>query len=93
MIRKRAAMPEITDNGQSLVDRYRNERRVELAFKDHRYFDVRRWMIGPEAYQEEKGVSIRCKADAAGNPVAPLSHYFIFWSSLLPERHANGQVR
>jgi hypothetical protein len=28
-------------------DRIRNERRVELAFEDHRFWDVRRWMIGP----------------------------------------------
>ncbi len=26
-------------------DRIRNERRVELAFEDHRAWDVRRWMI------------------------------------------------
>lgn len=25
--------------------RYRNERRIELAFEEHRYFDVRRWKI------------------------------------------------
>ena len=27
---------------------YKNERRVELAFEDHRFWDIRRWMIGPE---------------------------------------------
>jgi len=26
----------------------RHERFVELAFEDHRYFDVRRWMIAPQ---------------------------------------------
>lgn len=26
----------------------RNERRVELAFEDHRFWDIRRWMIGSE---------------------------------------------
>jgi hypothetical protein len=26
----------------------RNERRVELAFEDHRFWDVRRWKIGAE---------------------------------------------
>jgi len=25
--------------------KYRNERRVELAFEEHRFFDVRRWKI------------------------------------------------
>lgn len=27
---------------------YKNERRVELAFEDHRFWDIRRWKIGPE---------------------------------------------
>ncbi len=30
-----------------LRERIRNERRVELAFEDHRGWDVRRWMQGP----------------------------------------------
>ena len=77
MIRKRAAMPDITESGQALVDRYRNERRIELAFEDHRYFDVRRWMIAPEAYQNAQGVSIRYKADANGNPIAPPTYTVI----------------
>jgi hypothetical protein len=55
-IRKRAGMPEITDSGENLVKRYRNERRVELAWEQHRFFDVRRWMIAPEAYGQIKGV-------------------------------------
>ncbi|MCE6992804.1 RagB/SusD family nutrient uptake outer membrane protein [Dyadobacter sp. CY323] len=29
-------------------DRIRNERRVELAFEEHRYYDVRRWKIAPQ---------------------------------------------
>lgn len=29
-------------------ERIRNERRVEFAFEDHRAWDVRRWMQGPE---------------------------------------------
>ncbi|WP_439581783.1 RagB/SusD family nutrient uptake outer membrane protein [Dyadobacter bucti] len=28
--------------------RIRNERRIELAFEEHRYYDVRRWKIAPE---------------------------------------------
>lgn len=49
MIRDRAGMPSITESGQALIDRYRNERRIELVFEQHRYFDVRRWMIAPQA--------------------------------------------
>jgi hypothetical protein len=49
MIRQRAGMPDITESGQALRDKYRNERRVELVFEQHRYFDIRRWMIAPQA--------------------------------------------
>jgi len=44
-IRFRAGMPAILDAGSVLVDRYRNERRIELAYEEHRYYDARRWMI------------------------------------------------
>lgn len=52
-IRDRAGMPDIDDTGDDLIERYRNERRVELAFEDHRYFDVRRWMIAPETEDKD----------------------------------------
>ncbi|MCK9412542.1 MAG: RagB/SusD family nutrient uptake outer membrane protein [Prolixibacteraceae bacterium] len=39
--------------------RLRNERRVELAFEDHRYWDVRRWGIGSSVLGGDiKGVKI-----------------------------------
>lgn len=46
-IRFRAGMPALTETGDALRQRYRNERRVELAFEEHRYHDARRWMIAP----------------------------------------------
>jgi hypothetical protein len=46
-IRFRAGMPAITETGAALKDRYRNERRIELAYEDQRYHDCRRWMIAP----------------------------------------------
>ncbi len=58
MIRKRAYMPDITSTGTALLDDYRNERRVEMAYEDQRFFDVRRWMIGPAAYHDVHGVKI-----------------------------------
>lgn len=53
-IRRRAAMPEFTAaQGQAtLRTEYQNERRVELAFEEHRFFDVRRWMIAPDHLDE-----------------------------------------
>lgn len=50
MIRKRAGIPGVTESGAALRARYRNERRIELMYEDHRFFDVRRWVIGAEGY-------------------------------------------
>ncbi|NEW83083.1 MAG: RagB/SusD family nutrient uptake outer membrane protein [Mariniphaga sp.] len=63
MIRKRAGMPDIpaTVTGQALIDKCRNERRIELAYEEHRYFDVRRWMIAPQVYTDAKAVNILYK--------------------------------
>jgi hypothetical protein len=46
-IRFRAGMPAVTDVGDALRQRYRNERRIELAYEEQRYHDTRRWMIAP----------------------------------------------
>lgn len=47
-VRFRAGMPEITETGTALKNRYRNERRVEMVFEEQRYHDARRWMIPTE---------------------------------------------
>ncbi len=44
-IRFRSGMPAITESGAALKDRYRNERRIELVYEEHRYHDARRWLI------------------------------------------------
>ncbi|HMI67303.1 MAG TPA: RagB/SusD family nutrient uptake outer membrane protein, partial [Cyclobacteriaceae bacterium] len=44
-VRYRAGMPAITESGTALRDHYRNERRIELVYEEHRYHDARRWMI------------------------------------------------
>ena len=46
-IRFRAGMPAVTDSGEDLLNRIINERRIELAYEEHRYFDCKRWMIAP----------------------------------------------
>jgi hypothetical protein len=46
-IRFRAGMPAVTETGTALRDRYRNERRIEMAYEEQRYHDARRWMIAP----------------------------------------------
>lgn len=47
-VRFRAGMPAVTESGEALMERYRNERRLELVYEEHRYFDARRWMVAEE---------------------------------------------
>ncbi len=44
-------MPEFTEDGDAWVARYERERLVELAFENHRFWDVRRWKKGPQYFR------------------------------------------
>lgn len=46
-IRFRSGMPALTETGDALRQRLRNEKRIEMAFEEQRYHDARRWMIAP----------------------------------------------
>jgi hypothetical protein len=70
MIRKRAGMPPITETGAALKTRYRHERRIELAFEEQRFFDVRRWVIGPSAYHPIKYVEVIYKMNTTDHTTA-----------------------
>jgi len=76
-------------SGDALRDRIRNERKLELAFEDHRYWDVRRWRIATEALSiQVEGVRSLRHIDAAGNETFT---YETFNAEALPmsfsERH------
>ncbi|WP_421918881.1 RagB/SusD family nutrient uptake outer membrane protein [Marinifilum sp.] len=63
MVRTRAGQPDLSavtaPDQDTFRERLRNERRVELAFEDHRFWDVRRWMIGNETLGATvKGVDV-----------------------------------
>lgn len=47
-IRFRSGMPAITESGDALRQRYREEKRIEMVLEEQRYFDARRWMIAPQ---------------------------------------------
>lgn len=44
-------------------ERIRRERRVELAFEGHRFWDIRRWRIGKDAMKNAMGMSITKTGD------------------------------
>jgi hypothetical protein len=54
MVRQRVFMPTLPKglSQSQMRDRIRNERRVELCFEEHRFFDVRRWKIGNEFFNK-----------------------------------------
>lgn len=51
--RKSVQMPPVEVSGIKLRDKIRNERRVELAFEGHRFFDVRRWKIADKTENKD----------------------------------------
>ncbi len=71
-IRFRSGMPELTETGTALRDRYRNERRIELSFEEHRYHDARRWMIAPTTLGRGiKSIHVDATLKAGQSPRAP----------------------
>lgn len=44
-VRDCADMKHVTENGADFTAKVRNERRIELAFEGHRFYDIRRWKI------------------------------------------------
>ena len=53
VLRNRAdiQMPKFKEDGEAWVARYERERLVELAFENHRFWDVRRWKKGAQYFK------------------------------------------
>ena len=51
-------MPKFTEDGNGWVERYERERLVELAFENHRFWDVRRWMKGAQYFGSVQAANI-----------------------------------
>ena len=59
-IRANAGMPDVQATAyKDFQDAVRHEWRVEFAFEDHRFWDVRRWKIGQETQGQIYGVTIK----------------------------------
>jgi hypothetical protein len=90
MVRARAGMPDIdeTVTGDVLRTRLYNERRIELVFEGHRFFDVRRWDIADETESEAiYGMDIIKDVDTGEKtyePVILLQRYWEDQMTLLP---------
>jgi len=58
-VRANAGMPNVTVTGtKNFREAVQREWRVEFAFEDHRFWDVRRWKIGESTQKQINGVEI-----------------------------------
>ncbi|OLY94690.1 hypothetical protein BUE76_06340 [Cnuella takakiae] len=74
-VRARSGQPALFGLSQAdLRERIRNERRVELSFEEHRFFDVRRWKLGSALFEEP----IR-KVSITRNPDGTFSYAYPVW--------------
>ncbi len=74
-IRFRVGMPAITDAGDALRQRYRNERRIELAYEEHRYHDARRWMIPATTVGRGiKAINVKATLKPGKSALVPYRH-------------------
>ena len=55
LVRARAGMPDFPAgmSQEAFRTKLRNERAVELAFEDHRFWDIRRWLIAGDRRSDE----------------------------------------
>jgi len=69
LIRARAGQPPLAAglSQTALRKAVRHERRIELAFEDHRFWDVHRWVIAPTVYAPIHRVDVKYLVAAAGN--------------------------
>ncbi|HWV67989.1 RagB/SusD family nutrient uptake outer membrane protein [Chitinophaga sp.] len=67
-VRQRAGMPATTASGADLWAVLKYERRYELAFEEHRFFDARRWRDAETVFNENaKGIEV-LGSQIAGHP-------------------------
>ena len=71
-VRQRAGMPPLVGLSQDQMrEKIRNERRIELAFEEHRYFDVRRWKIAMDVENREARAILIIKEDDGSLTYSP----------------------
>lgn len=81
-VRSRVGMPNLPAglSQSQMRSRIRQERRVELAFEEHRFFDIRRWNIAGEVFASPLyGIQITRAADGrlSYNRVSIFTPYYI----------------
>lgn len=58
-------MPPITATGDKLLEKIYQERRIELALENHRYFDLRRWKLA-DKYEKKNAMGCNITKNSDG---------------------------
>jgi hypothetical protein len=74
LVRERAGQPDLSGSlsGSTLLDKYMNERTIELAFEEQHYFDVRRWKTAPQLVGTVRKMVIQKVSGSFQFSVAPM---------------------
>ncbi|TXE06290.1 RagB/SusD family nutrient uptake outer membrane protein [Seonamhaeicola algicola] len=85
VVRNRSNMPDLEVNYPGLdktgmFERIKHERKVELAFEGHRFWDIRRWRIGDQI----------CNGSVPINPLNPQEGGYV--SCCYPLKQADGSI-
>jgi hypothetical protein len=79
LIRERAGMPDQTASGSAdLLTKIQHERRIELSFEGHRYFDIRRWGMAETGSKNGLGIII--------TPTSPANTSFTYQVDTIEKR-------
>lgn len=62
-VRKRVNLPGKTSTGDAWFSDYRNERRVELSYEGHLFWDMRRWKLADTEYSDYRVHGIKIMGD------------------------------
>ncbi|MFC0512929.1 RagB/SusD family nutrient uptake outer membrane protein [Mucilaginibacter angelicae] len=77
-IRARAGVPAVNATGSALTDAIRHERRIELCFEGHRFFDIRRWGMAEIGSKDGLGITI--------TPTSPANTSFTYKVTTIQKR-------
>ena len=85
MIRERAGIPQYGQGPDALLvpatpeemrEKIRAERRIELAYEGHRWFDIRRWKIAPLVMGQMHGMDVNRDGNDFYKRVVASTHLF-----------------
>jgi hypothetical protein len=63
LVRARVGLPAKSSGGEELFRDYRNERKVELAYEGHLFWDMRRWKLAHIEYNNYRAHGFKITGD------------------------------